>query len=168
MSFRWRLLCAHLLPASPPLCSKSSGSAALLALSWTCLLVRTVFPSRAKRQGDVWNKLVGSSSLESWAALHRVGACSGTFSVQRALGAGDQARGIVQRCVTLVDGHESNIITFIYLNHFVFKHSFPYVWISVLNGLIEWNSCQVFWSLNSLFSSAFFLFVNPHPGIFFH
>ncbi|XP_036209317.1 eIF-2-alpha kinase activator GCN1 isoform X3 [Myotis myotis] len=38
--------------------SKSSGSAALLALSWTCLLVRTVFPSRAKRQGDVWNKLV--------------------------------------------------------------------------------------------------------------
>ncbi|XP_075390131.1 stalled ribosome sensor GCN1 [Tenrec ecaudatus] len=38
--------------------SKSSGSAALLALSWTCLLVRIVFPSRAKRQGDVWNKLV--------------------------------------------------------------------------------------------------------------
>ncbi|XP_055986980.1 stalled ribosome sensor GCN1 [Sorex fumeus] len=38
--------------------SKSSGSAALLALSWTCLLVRVVFPSRAKRQGDVWNKLV--------------------------------------------------------------------------------------------------------------
>uniref|UniRef100_A0A452TVP7 Stalled ribosome sensor GCN1 n=1 Tax=Ursus maritimus TaxID=29073 RepID=A0A452TVP7_URSMA len=38
--------------------SKSSGSAALLALSWTCLLVRIVFPSRAKRQGDIWNKLV--------------------------------------------------------------------------------------------------------------
>ncbi|XP_053784029.1 stalled ribosome sensor GCN1 [Desmodus rotundus] len=38
--------------------SKSSGSAALLALSWTCLLVRIVFPSRAKRQGDTWNKLV--------------------------------------------------------------------------------------------------------------
>nr|XP_044631702.1 eIF-2-alpha kinase activator GCN1 isoform X2 [Equus asinus] len=38
--------------------SKSSGSAALLALSWTCLLVRIVFPSRAKRQGDLWNKLV--------------------------------------------------------------------------------------------------------------
>uniref|UniRef100_A0A8C7BAM2 GCN1 activator of EIF2AK4 n=1 Tax=Neovison vison TaxID=452646 RepID=A0A8C7BAM2_NEOVI len=37
---------------------KSSGSAALLALSWTCLLVRIVFPSRAKRQGDIWNKLV--------------------------------------------------------------------------------------------------------------
>uniref|UniRef100_A0A8C4LHE0 Stalled ribosome sensor GCN1 n=1 Tax=Equus asinus asinus TaxID=83772 RepID=A0A8C4LHE0_EQUAS len=44
--------------AFPPLCSKSSGSAALLALSWTCLLVRIVFPSRAKRQGDLWNKLV--------------------------------------------------------------------------------------------------------------
>uniref|UniRef100_H9Z4P1 Stalled ribosome sensor GCN1 n=1 Tax=Macaca mulatta TaxID=9544 RepID=H9Z4P1_MACMU len=38
--------------------SKSSGSAALLALTWTCLLVRIVFPSRAKRQGDIWNKLV--------------------------------------------------------------------------------------------------------------
>ncbi|XP_053444213.1 eIF-2-alpha kinase activator GCN1 isoform X1 [Nycticebus coucang] len=38
--------------------SKSSGSAALLALTWTCLLVRIVFPSRAKRQGDTWNKLV--------------------------------------------------------------------------------------------------------------
>ncbi|XP_072658860.1 stalled ribosome sensor GCN1 isoform X1 [Canis lupus baileyi] len=38
--------------------SKSSGSAALLALSWTCLLVHIVFPSRAKRQGDIWNKLV--------------------------------------------------------------------------------------------------------------
>ncbi|XP_047618729.1 eIF-2-alpha kinase activator GCN1 isoform X3 [Phacochoerus africanus] len=38
--------------------SKSSGSAALLALSWTCLLVRIVFPARAKRQGDIWNKLV--------------------------------------------------------------------------------------------------------------
>lgn len=44
-------------------CSKSSGSAALLALSWTCLLVRIVFPSKTKRQGDVWNKLVGSLGL---------------------------------------------------------------------------------------------------------
>ncbi|GAB1290067.1 eIF-2-alpha kinase activator GCN1 [Apodemus speciosus] len=38
--------------------SKSSGSAALLALTWTCLLVRIVFPMKAKRQGDIWNKLV--------------------------------------------------------------------------------------------------------------
>nr|XP_003478419.1 eIF-2-alpha kinase activator GCN1 isoform X1 [Cavia porcellus] len=38
--------------------SKSSGSAALLALTWTCLLVRTVFSSKVKRQGDIWNKLV--------------------------------------------------------------------------------------------------------------
>lgn len=42
------------------LSSKSSGSAALLALTWTCLLVRIVFPLKAKRQGDIWNKLVGS------------------------------------------------------------------------------------------------------------
>lgn len=41
------------------------------------------------------------------------------------LGAGDQARGTVLRCVTLVDGHESSIITFIYLNHFVF------FWLSI-------------------------------------
>lgn len=41
--------------------SKSSGSAALLALSWTCLLVRTVFPTPDKRQGETWKKLVGSS-----------------------------------------------------------------------------------------------------------
>uniref|UniRef100_A0A8C3MXS7 Uncharacterized protein n=1 Tax=Geospiza parvula TaxID=87175 RepID=A0A8C3MXS7_GEOPR len=38
--------------------SKSSGSAALLALSWTCLLVRTVFPTPDKRQGETWKKLV--------------------------------------------------------------------------------------------------------------
>lgn len=54
-------------PLSPLLLhSKSSGSAALLALTWTCLLVRIVFPMKAKRQGDIWNKLVGSLSLESW------------------------------------------------------------------------------------------------------
>lgn len=45
-------------------CSKSSGSAALLALTWTCLLVRIVFPLKAKRQGDIWNKLVGPLPLE--------------------------------------------------------------------------------------------------------
>ncbi|KAH0625453.1 hypothetical protein JD844_014982 [Phrynosoma platyrhinos] len=37
--------------------NKSSGSAALLALSWTCLLVRIVFPTREKRQGETWEKL---------------------------------------------------------------------------------------------------------------
>lgn len=49
------------LPPSP-VCynSKSSGSAALLALSWTCLLVRTVFPTPDKRQGETWKKLVCS------------------------------------------------------------------------------------------------------------
>lgn len=54
---------AALNSPSTLLCSKSSGSAALLALTWTCLLVRIVFPSRAKRQGDIWNKLVGSLRL---------------------------------------------------------------------------------------------------------
>lgn len=63
---RWKLqLHTHQFLPAPPLCSKSSGSAALLALSWTCLLVRIVFPSRAKRQGDIWNKLVGSLGLWS-------------------------------------------------------------------------------------------------------
>ncbi|XP_061459241.1 stalled ribosome sensor GCN1 [Rhineura floridana] len=38
--------------------SKSSGSAALLALSWTCLLVRIVFPTHDKRHGETWEKLV--------------------------------------------------------------------------------------------------------------
>uniref|UniRef100_A0A8C8VR02 TOG domain-containing protein n=1 Tax=Pelusios castaneus TaxID=367368 RepID=A0A8C8VR02_9SAUR len=38
--------------------SKSSGSAALLALSWMCLLVRIVFPTRDKREGETWRKLV--------------------------------------------------------------------------------------------------------------
>ncbi|EMP24440.1 Translational activator GCN1 [Chelonia mydas] len=37
--------------------SKSSGSAALLALSWICLLVRIVFPTRDKREGETWKKL---------------------------------------------------------------------------------------------------------------
>jgi hypothetical protein len=58
----------------PLLYSKSSGSAALLALTWTCLLVRIVFPSKAKRQGDIWNKLVGSWVFEAVRVniLHRV------------------------------------------------------------------------------------------------
>ncbi|XP_053135159.1 eIF-2-alpha kinase activator GCN1 [Hemicordylus capensis] len=38
--------------------SKSNGSAALLALSWTCLLVRIVFATHDKRQGETWEKLV--------------------------------------------------------------------------------------------------------------
>ncbi|XP_072839500.2 stalled ribosome sensor GCN1 [Pogona vitticeps] len=38
--------------------SKRSGSAAVLGLSWTCLLVRTVFPTRDRRQGETWEKLV--------------------------------------------------------------------------------------------------------------
>lgn len=54
------VLCLRMCICPLPLYSKSSGSAALLALTWTCLLVRIVFPLKAKRQGDIWNKLVGS------------------------------------------------------------------------------------------------------------
>lgn len=82
--------------ASPRPCSKSSGSAALLALSWTCLLVRIAFPSRAKRQGDIWNKLVGSMSL--WSSDGQLSAQSWDIfkhilwpSALLILGAGDQA-----------------------------------------------------------------------------
>ncbi|XP_053558036.1 eIF-2-alpha kinase activator GCN1 [Bombina bombina] len=38
--------------------SKSSGSAAALALSWTCVVVRVVFPTPEKQQGETWKKLV--------------------------------------------------------------------------------------------------------------
>lgn len=71
--------CSDLSPPLPSLPSKSSGSAALLALSWTGLLVRIVFPSRAKRQGDIWNKLVGPRVF-GVGSLHRVGVCLSTFS----------------------------------------------------------------------------------------
>lgn len=46
------------------------------------------------------------------------------------------------------------------VNNFFFLvyHSFPCIWISVLNWLMEWNSCHVFWSFNSLllFCASFF------------
>nr|XP_033809981.1 eIF-2-alpha kinase activator GCN1 isoform X2 [Geotrypetes seraphini] len=38
--------------------SKSSGSAASLAFSWTCLLVRIVYSAPEERQDETWNKLV--------------------------------------------------------------------------------------------------------------
>ncbi|XP_069038064.1 stalled ribosome sensor GCN1 [Lepisosteus oculatus] len=43
--------------------SKSSAPAASLALSWTCLLVRAVFPSPDSREGPTWKKLVEVQSL---------------------------------------------------------------------------------------------------------
>uniref|UniRef100_A0A8C4T4N2 GCN1 activator of EIF2AK4 n=1 Tax=Erpetoichthys calabaricus TaxID=27687 RepID=A0A8C4T4N2_ERPCA len=43
--------------------SKSTGSAASLALSWTCLLVRCVFHAPEKREGATWTKLVEVQSL---------------------------------------------------------------------------------------------------------
>ncbi|KTF90712.1 hypothetical protein cypCar_00030590, partial [Cyprinus carpio] len=37
---------------------KSTASGACCALPWTCLIVRTVFPSADKREGANWKKLV--------------------------------------------------------------------------------------------------------------
>ncbi|XP_060926868.1 stalled ribosome sensor GCN1 [Limanda limanda] len=43
--------------------SKSSGSAAFIGLSWTILLVPTVFPAPEKREGPIWKKMVEVQSL---------------------------------------------------------------------------------------------------------
>ncbi|KAG5840714.1 hypothetical protein ANANG_G00191620 [Anguilla anguilla] len=43
--------------------SKSTGSAASMAMSWTCLLVRSVFPTPETREGPNWKKLVEVQSL---------------------------------------------------------------------------------------------------------
>ncbi|KAK6483659.1 eIF-2-alpha kinase activator GCN1-like [Huso huso] len=45
------------------LSSKGTSSAASLALSWTFLLVQTVYPSPDKREGATWKKLVEVQSL---------------------------------------------------------------------------------------------------------
>ncbi|KAJ8285786.1 hypothetical protein GJAV_G00030940 [Gymnothorax javanicus] len=42
---------------------KSTGSAASMATSWTCLLARCVFPSPDTREGSNWKKLVEVQSL---------------------------------------------------------------------------------------------------------
>uniref|UniRef100_A0A3Q3WWH8 TOG domain-containing protein n=1 Tax=Mola mola TaxID=94237 RepID=A0A3Q3WWH8_MOLML len=43
--------------------SKSSGSAAFIGLSWTCLLVSSVFSAQEKREGALWKKMVEVQSL---------------------------------------------------------------------------------------------------------
>ncbi|KAJ8414754.1 hypothetical protein AAFF_G00022770 [Aldrovandia affinis] len=43
--------------------SKSTGSAASMAMSWTCLLARSVFPTPETRVGPNWKKLVEVQSL---------------------------------------------------------------------------------------------------------
>ncbi|XP_077317570.1 stalled ribosome sensor GCN1 [Lithobates pipiens] len=43
--------------------SKSSGSAATLALAWTCVVSRVVFSVPDKQQGETWNKLVECQSF---------------------------------------------------------------------------------------------------------
>lgn len=40
------------------ICSKSSGSAAFIGLSWTCLLTSRVFSAPEKREGTMWKKMV--------------------------------------------------------------------------------------------------------------
>ncbi|XP_054628453.1 eIF-2-alpha kinase activator GCN1 isoform X1 [Dunckerocampus dactyliophorus] len=42
---------------------KSTGSAAFIGLSWTCLLVPTVFSTPEKRDGPTWKKMVQVQSL---------------------------------------------------------------------------------------------------------
>uniref|UniRef100_A0A7N6AJF2 TOG domain-containing protein n=1 Tax=Anabas testudineus TaxID=64144 RepID=A0A7N6AJF2_ANATE len=43
--------------------SKSTGSAAFIGLSWTCLLVPHVFSVQEKREGPIWKKMVEVQSL---------------------------------------------------------------------------------------------------------
>ncbi|XP_061586476.1 stalled ribosome sensor GCN1 [Cololabis saira] len=43
--------------------SKSTGSAAFVGLSWTCLLVPRVFSAPEKREGPIWKKMVEVQSL---------------------------------------------------------------------------------------------------------
>ncbi|XP_066545283.1 stalled ribosome sensor GCN1 isoform X2 [Amia ocellicauda] len=43
--------------------SKSTAAAASLALSWTCLLVRCVFPCTERREGPTWKRLLEVQSL---------------------------------------------------------------------------------------------------------
>ncbi|XP_045930063.1 eIF-2-alpha kinase activator GCN1-like [Micropterus dolomieu] len=43
--------------------SKSAGSAAFIGLSWTCLLVPSVFSAPEKREGPIWKKMVEVQSL---------------------------------------------------------------------------------------------------------
>uniref|UniRef100_A0A3Q1GAD8 GCN1 activator of EIF2AK4 n=1 Tax=Acanthochromis polyacanthus TaxID=80966 RepID=A0A3Q1GAD8_9TELE len=44
------------------ICSKSTGSAAFIGLSWTCLLVPSVFSATEKREGSIWKKMVSERS----------------------------------------------------------------------------------------------------------
>ncbi|KAK9522292.1 hypothetical protein VZT92_018767 [Zoarces viviparus] len=43
--------------------SKSTGSAAFIGLSWTCLLVPMVFSAPEKKEGPIWKKMVEVQSL---------------------------------------------------------------------------------------------------------
>lgn len=41
--------------------SQSTGSAAFIGFSWTCLLVLRAFSATEKREGPIWKKLVSES-----------------------------------------------------------------------------------------------------------
>lgn len=45
------------------ICSKATGSAAFVGLSWTCLLVSSVFSAPEKREGPTWKKMVSENAL---------------------------------------------------------------------------------------------------------
>lgn len=46
------------LASAGSICRKSSGSAAFIGLSWTCLLTARVFSDPEKREGALWKKMV--------------------------------------------------------------------------------------------------------------
>lgn len=47
-------------------CSKSSGSAAFVGLSWTCKLASSVFSAPEKREGALWKKLVSQNKHQTF------------------------------------------------------------------------------------------------------
>lgn len=44
-------------------CSKSSGSAAFIGLTWTCKMASSVFSAPEKREGAAWKKLVSGTLI---------------------------------------------------------------------------------------------------------
>ena len=69
-----RLCIIHLSNCNGVACflySKSSGSAAFTGMSWSCLLVRSVFSTPEKKEGPLWKKMVSekvcASTGHTWA-----------------------------------------------------------------------------------------------------
>uniref|UniRef100_A0A8V5HHI1 Uncharacterized protein n=1 Tax=Melopsittacus undulatus TaxID=13146 RepID=A0A8V5HHI1_MELUD len=88
--------------------SKSSGSAALLALSWTCLLARTVFPTPDKRQGETWKKLVEVQCLlllEVLGGSHKQAVAGAVKKLNRLW---KENQGLVDQYLSVIFGLEPN------------------------------------------------------------